>query len=430
MWCMSVLLYSRHARFIALKTIFSFAGHALLSIASLGMAPAAWALAVSGTEQGLAPVLVSASRFPDVFDRIGAAPVGAIVIDAEQIRQSGADNVNQAIRNIAGIAGRQNNYGTSDFTLDLRGFGASADQNVVVLLDGVRLSENEMSTALLSAIPIETVQRIEIVRGGGSVLYGEGATGGIIQVMTKRPTRRDADAGSQMRGSIKASIALSPQAVWFAKTGRSYRVANVDENGFTLQPGQMLLPQLSNDLALGARFGGARHGLTATFFQHRLRDEIIYDPTIANPVTGGNGANVNLSPTLRRGLELEARSQLNAALAFSMNFQHVAARFRSGPNAGKEMVLVPRNTAGARLHWHAGRHTAWVGMLWAARQRYGSDFDNSCASRMPAYVTLDARYALRLAHWELAASGSNLGNKNYFSQAYSCAGGIYPAAGR
>ena len=52
----------------------------------------------------------------------------------------------------------------------------------------------------MSSIPIESVERIEIVRGGSSVLYGEGATGGTIQIITKRPQR------NQLRGSVVAEV--------------------------------------------------------------------------------------------------------------------------------------------------------------------------------------------------------------------------------
>jgi iron complex outermembrane receptor protein len=56
---------------------------------------------------------------------------------------------------------------------------------MVIMVDGVRLNENELASSVLSTIPIDTVERIEIVRGGSSVLYGEGATGGVIQIVTK-----------------------------------------------------------------------------------------------------------------------------------------------------------------------------------------------------------------------------------------------------
>src|SRR5207237_1164975 len=95
----------------------------------------------------------------------------------------------------------------------LRGFGADSAQNMVVVLDGVRLSENDLGSAVLSAIPVETVERIEIMRGGASVLYGDGATGGVIQIVTKRPNKASgrgsasAELGQFNEHDVRASVA-------------------------------------------------------------------------------------------------------------------------------------------------------------------------------------------------------------------------------
>ena len=95
------------------------------------------------------------------------------------------------------------------------------------------------------------------------------------------------------------------------------------------------------------------------------------------------------------------------------------------------MVLVPKNVVSARLAWElAGNQSADLGAQWVDRQRYGSDFDNSCAAQVPAYVTVDARYALKLGRWELAAIGQNLADRHYFSNAFGCQSGIYPSDGR
>ena len=73
-----------------------------------------------------------------------------------------------------------------------------------MLLDGLRLSEADLESAQLSAIPLESIERIEIVRGAGSVLYGAGATGGTINIITRRSpageTRGNAPAAWQSRG--------------------------------------------------------------------------------------------------------------------------------------------------------------------------------------------------------------------------------------
>jgi iron complex outermembrane receptor protein len=129
-------------------------------------------------------VVVTGARF-DAEPSL--APIGATIISADEIRRSGVSDVNAAIRKIGGVYGRQSLDGSPDFGLDLRGFGTNSSQNLVIVLDGVRLSENELSNAILSTIPIDTVQRIEILRGGASVLYGDGATAGVINITTKRP---------------------------------------------------------------------------------------------------------------------------------------------------------------------------------------------------------------------------------------------------
>ncbi|MGB7481837.1 MAG: TonB-dependent receptor [Burkholderiaceae bacterium] len=628
---------------------------ALVSILSL-LAAEALAQDAPANAAALAPVLVTGSRFAadPAF-----SPADAIIIDSEQIRASGAADVNQAIRRIGGVYGRQNLYGTADYSLDLRGFGDTSDQNMVILIDGVRLSENEQAPALLSSIPIESVERIEIARGGNGVLYGSGATGGTIQIITRRAQRNQTRAaataaiGSYGHQELRASLAkgwdnfaldanigkaradnyrannasdqsnfsgglqwadregrigvrvdaarqqsrlagplslaqfeadprqtvkpndhasydldrytlfserrfgaielaaelahsektskmfedygggfsnatelntrgtqfsprlrhLAAGAAWsnelvagldfadwkqndavsaasasqrskaiylqdeiryrdnariafgvrhenfdqeahdsgfgnsyrqsfglnawnlqgsyaplpllrlFARAGQSYRVANVDDNRYTRLPDQPLKPQTSHDTALGAVFGDAARKLTVTLFEHRLQNEIMFDPPTFT--------NVNLDATRRGGIELALHWKLDPQFTALANFQHVDATYADGPNAGREVTLVPRNTLTARLNWDSGRgQNADLGLQWVGEQRYGNDFDNACPARMPSYTTLDARYAQRFGQWELAIAGSNLTGRDYFSRAYGCRGNIYPDPGR
>jgi hypothetical protein len=85
----------------------------------------------------LPPVVVTANRFED---RLTGMSASTTIITAEQIRSSGASDVNEAIRKIAGVLGRQNLIGSSDSAIDLRGFGTTSEQNLVVMVDGIRLS--------------------------------------------------------------------------------------------------------------------------------------------------------------------------------------------------------------------------------------------------------------------------------------------------
>lgn len=624
--------------------------------------------AARAEDQTMGTVTVTGSRFDS---DPALAPIGATVISAEQIRRAGAADVNQAIRKIGAVYGRQSLDGSPDLGLDLRGFGTNSSQNLVVTLDGVRLSENELAGAVLSSIPIETVERIEITRGGASVLYGEGATGGVIQIVTKRPAKNarsasvrleagqfgladlrasmarswdgfalDASLGkqrtdnyrehngfeqntfsggaqwaytggragvrvdiarqeSEFAGSLnlaqyqskprqastqkdfgaldsdrvtafveqrvggvdlaaelshrektveatyffgtdaapasydskqtqfsprvrhlaqwggmlnevvagvdlidwervtasafssarasqkssayyvrdelkwastrlsagvrhetfdkdfvdplagtaaentkqshnawelQGSVDVAPKMNLYAKTGSSYRVPNSDETGFRSVGGALKI-QSSRDIELGAVVGDAQLGVTARAFRHDLTDEIFYDPTANGPFGPGSGANTNLAPTERKGFELDAHAALGANVRLTGALQHVNARFTEGPNAGREMVLVPKNVLTARLSWTpAGGHSADIGGQWVDSQRYGGDFANDCNARIASYATFDARYARQLGAWEFAVTALNLGDKQHTSQAFGCPSGafvgIYPNDGR
>jgi iron complex outermembrane receptor protein len=74
-------------------------------------------------------------------------------------------------------------------SINLRGFGnENGYQNVVIMVDGQRLNNIDQSAQLLGAIPLGNIERIEITKGSGSVVYGDGATAGAIQIYTKKKT--------------------------------------------------------------------------------------------------------------------------------------------------------------------------------------------------------------------------------------------------
>src|SRR5258706_1805597 len=137
-------------------------------------------------------IVITATRFPDAKRDL---PVGVTVITADDIRKSASSNLGDILAQF-GLLQIRDLAGTQNPQLDLRGFGITGDQNTLVLLDGLRITESDLESAQLSAIPLESIERIEIVRGGGAVLYGAGASGGTINIITRRSrageTRGDA----------------------------------------------------------------------------------------------------------------------------------------------------------------------------------------------------------------------------------------------
>lgn len=133
-------------------------------------------------------VLVEATRFPEDVRRL---PASTTVITAADIARSPARTLPELLSGEVGI-GMRDLYGNNAAVtgIDLRGFGATGSQNTLVLLDGRRLSDLDLSSVQWSAVPLASIERIEIVRGSGAVLYGDAASSGIVNIVTRSPLRR------------------------------------------------------------------------------------------------------------------------------------------------------------------------------------------------------------------------------------------------
>jgi iron complex outermembrane receptor protein len=215
----------------------------------------------------------------------------------------------------------------------------------------------------------------------------------------------------------------------YVNAGRSVRFANVDEIGF-VSPGVTLKPQVSRDLDAGVRLEWTNGRGQLRFYRNAIRDEIAYDPTAPSPF-GGLGANANLPDTLHQGVELELGQALGHSVALRLNAALRRAEFSAGANDGKDIALTPHHTASLGVDWKpSSGHLLNAQLNTVGKQ--SPDFQNQCT--MPAYTTLDLRYAFKLADAQLALGVTNVVDKKYYTQAFSCVGGvtnsIYPEAGR
>ncbi|MBN2032905.1 MAG: TonB-dependent receptor [Deltaproteobacteria bacterium] len=131
-------------------------------------------------------VVVTGTRFEEEIKRI---PANITVIDEEDIRNSNAKSVPDLLRKEEGIVVRDWTGNRKQVEVDLRGFGESSPSNVLVLVDGRRVNQIDLSGVDWTQIPIENIERIEILRGTGSVLYGDNAVGGVINIITKIPSQ-------------------------------------------------------------------------------------------------------------------------------------------------------------------------------------------------------------------------------------------------
>src|SRR3954447_25322139 len=167
------------------------------------------------------------SNFPPVREFNGIVGASKSVITAEDIAHSPAQTIHEIIAQTPGVQltslyGGVNGVKTS---VDLRGFGAFATANTLVLINGRRLNDIDMAQVDLSTIPLQSIERVEITRGNsGAVLYGDNAVGGVINIVTKTGVggppvaiRGEAGAGSfnQRLANLSATTNYGPWSTSF-----------------------------------------------------------------------------------------------------------------------------------------------------------------------------------------------------------------------
>lgn len=112
-------------------------------------------------------------------------PAAVTILTPEDWRTVASADLAGVLARQAGINLRSLYGNGAESSVDLRGYGMSAGQNTLFLLNGRRLSDLDLSSVDLAAIPLSRITRIEILRGTGGVLYGDGASAGVINIVTE-----------------------------------------------------------------------------------------------------------------------------------------------------------------------------------------------------------------------------------------------------
>lgn len=131
-------------------------------------------------------VLVTANRF---VRKDTETTYSSEVHTSDEIKNSGLTSLYDFLAQKTSLNISSGYGNTVTPLIDVRGYGLEAGyQNVVIAVDGQRLNNVDQSSQLIGAIPLKNIDRIEIIKGSGSVINGDGATGGSIQIYTKTKT--------------------------------------------------------------------------------------------------------------------------------------------------------------------------------------------------------------------------------------------------
>lgn len=319
----------------------------------------------------LKPVVVTATRFPVPVDMV-ASPV--TVIGGAELRALGVRSVADALRQVPGVAVVETGSFGGQTSLFLRG---GESDYVKVLLDGVPL--NAAGGALdLADLTTDNVDRIEVVRGPASVLYGSDAMTGVIQIFT-RTGRGAPRVGVELRagtdgttdgaveiGGGTGAVSYSVRGSRFASDGL-YEYNNQYRNA-VVSARVLVAPDARTDASLSYRYGDKVYHVP-TDFQGQ--------PTDSNAVSteGGPALSLSLSRALGARIDVRVLATLREArLAFS---DEPDSPGEDGSFWSRDYVR--RAGAGAMATWRPRENLAMTGGVEYEdeRQRGRSEFSSS-----------------------------------------------------
>jgi vitamin B12 transporter len=222
-------------------------------------------------------------------------PPAVSVVTADDIASRGARTVAEAIATVAGLSVNDKGPEGAQVAVSIRG---STTNQVLVLVDGSRVNDALSGMADLSRVPAESIERIEVLRGGASSLYGGDAVGGVVNIITKKgesAPRVTVEAGAflpgarvsgfgfdKAQGGFDASTLLDSQRIaltWAPRLGEALlslsAAAERDANAYTFIDSNGEKRERENSGMLGANaaagielpaFGGKlAAGVTASY---------------------------------------------------------------------------------------------------------------------------------------------------------------------
>ena len=162
--------------------------------------PQAQAAAPEEQELVVGEVVVTATRLADMMQELRRVPGQVYVITAEDIQRQNARTVPDALRQVPSIVTYNAVGNPFQPTVDLRGFNAQPNPAISVFVDGVRINDPDSNFVNFDLIPIQDIERIEVLPGATAV-YGANALAGVINITTKRGGRTPQATGDAAWGS-------------------------------------------------------------------------------------------------------------------------------------------------------------------------------------------------------------------------------------
>ncbi|MDM7321725.1 MAG: TonB-dependent vitamin B12 receptor [Gammaproteobacteria bacterium] len=269
---------------------------------------------ISFAADSLEDVIVTATRTAQTADET-LAPV--TVITREDIERTQMSTLADALQTVPGVFIANNGGAGKTTSVFLRGSNAN---HVLVLIDGIKVGSATTGSTPFENIPMELIERIEVVRGPRSALYGSEAIGGVIQIFTRKgggalTPSFSASAGSDKTYKGSASLSGGGKDSWFnvgisglSTDGFNACNGKPSPNGagcYTIEPDRDGYREQAANLRLGTRFG---QGHSVEAFALRSEGKNFFDGAFQNEAetttqTVGTKLNLAALPHWRMALQ-------------------------------------------------------------------------------------------------------------------------------
>lgn len=169
-------------------------------------------------EESAAPVVVISKKIK--VSEVGA-PFASEVYTKKEIQQSHSKDIYEFLNTQTSVTALPNMGNPFAQAIDMRGYGLGYGyENTVITVNGRRLNNVDMTPQLLSSIPIDSIEKIEIIKGSGSVEYGDGANAGAINIITK-----------DYEGAVIKSY-MGDNGLWFGSLGVGVKEEKFSISGY------------------------------------------------------------------------------------------------------------------------------------------------------------------------------------------------------
>lgn len=368
----------------------------------------------------LAPVVVSATGYPQP---LASALPSVSVITREQIEESGAQNLTTLLQQVAGVQVTSNGGPGQSGNVYVRGFGGT---DVLVLLDGVPMNAQDTTgTAYLNNFTTDQIERIEIIRGNVSAIYGSGAIGGVVLITTREGSKTPQASLSVSAGSRNTATVSANASGQVGNTALQAGVSRYTTQGISaINPAQLANANPNangyrNTTMNGAIVQTLAPGQSLGLRAFRSEGRASYDNPYASPT------DTYLSSTTQDLYQLLSDNQLTAAWK-----SHLSASQQSTTNTAQSFGSYPyTSTYRTRVQQLLWRNVVDLGGGWTAtgglefqRQSIGSITGSISAKERnakAAFVGLNGTFSanelqLNLRHDAIDGySGQNTGYLGY-----------------